>query len=103
MRTTIEISHRFDLGDIVYAIVDNKVVKGKITRISYSIETEIIDDTSNISVTYNMFDVNDKKSFWIKDNNKTIFKSKDDIIDFLKIQIDKITTDDYNQTFTANN
>ena len=109
MKKVIEFNPKYNLGDIIYGIHDNKVVKAKITSVNYHRKSTLVTDTFLNDVTYGATDVNETlESYYIRENtNNTVngvwFKSKDDAIDYLKTQIDKITTDDYNQTFTANN
>ena len=111
MRTTIEVSHKFNLGDIVYGIHRDKAVKAKITLIEYQLTESILTDTVCEKIKYFAMSLDEplnesyswNYSFAFTNDDKTWFKSKDDAIDYLKTQIDKITTDDYNQTFVANN
>ena len=102
MKKVIEFNPIYNVGDIVYGIFENKAVKAKITSISYSSQSNMIAD-NQIAISYEAVNTNNKiyGTYYIKeDNNNTLngvwFKSKDDAIDYLKIQIDKITTDEYN-------
>lgn len=105
MRTTIEVNPKFKLGDIVYGIYRDKAVKAKITLIEYQLTESILTDTICEKIKYfaTSLDKPSNESYSCRDYNfgftnddKTWFKSKDDAIDYLKTQIDKITTDEYN-------
>ena len=95
MKKVIEVNPKFSVGDIIYAVHDNKAVKGKIKDMRYIVEEDIINGQRILDWQYTVVDINSKNDFWVYDRYKSIFKSKDDIIDYLKTQIDKITTDDY--------
>lgn len=110
MRTTIEVSHKFNLGDVVYGICRDKAVKAKITLIEYQLTESILTDTVCEKIKYFAMSLDKPSnesyscrdySFSFTNDDKTWFKSKDDAIDYLKTQIDKITTDDYNINFNV--
>lgn len=102
MKKVIEFNHTYNVGDIVYGIFENKAVKAKITSINYNSQSNMVTD-NHIGISYEAANTNDKiyGTYYIReDANNTLngvwFKSKDDAIDYLKTQIDKITTDEYN-------
>ena len=102
MKKVIEFNPIYNVGDIVYGIFENKAVKAKIISISYSSQSNMIAD-NHIDISYEAVNTNNKiySTYYIReDANNTLngvwFKSKDDAIDYLKTQIDKITTDEYN-------
>ena len=101
MKKTVEVNPRFNVGDIVYAITSNKAVKSKITNICYTITDNIVRGIENIDITYDAIIIGDDLNFHFNNNCNTIFKSKDDVIDYLKTQIDRITTDDYTINYEA--
>ena len=104
MKKTIEFNPKYNLGDIVYGIFNNEAVKAKITEINYGKRTTLVNDDCFTNITYIAESLISSTTYIISKFEEGVwFKSKDDAIDYLKTQIDKITTDDYNQTFTANN
>ena len=101
MKKIIEVNPKFSVGDIVYAVTGNKAVKGKITNICYTITDNIVRGIENIVITYDAIIIGDGLIFHFNNNCNTIFKSKDDVIDYLKTQIDRVTTDDYTINYEA--
>lgn len=101
MKKTIEVNSKFNVGDVVYVMYNNHVVKGKVKKILYDIEDDIIRGLTTTDIRYSIIDLEDKIDMMFFDDSDIIFKSKDDIIDYLKTQIDKITTDDYNINFNV--
>ena len=96
MKKTIEVNPKFNVGDIVYVMYNNRIVKGKVKKILYDIEDDIIRGLTITDIRYSIIDLEDEIDMMIFKNYDNIFKSKDDAIDYLKTQIDKITTDEYN-------
>ena len=99
MKKTIEFNPKYNLGDIVYGIHDNKAVKAKITEINYGKRSTLVNDDCFTNITYIANSLISSTTYIINKfdkGNGVWFKSKDDIIDYLKTQIDKITTDEYN-------
>lgn len=106
MKKVIEFNPKYNLGDIVYGIFNSEAVKAKITEICYNKKSTLVNDDCFTNITYIANSLINSTTYIINEfdkGNGVWFKSKDDAIDYLKTQIDKITTDDYNQTFTANN
>ena len=101
MKKTIEVNPKFNVGDIVYAMYNNRIVKGKVKKILYDIEDDIIRGLTITDIRYSIIDLEDEIDMMFFKNYDNIFKSKDDAIDYLKTQIDKITTDDYNINFNS--
>ena len=101
MKKTIEVNPKFNVGDIVYVMYNNRIVKGKVKKILYDIEDDIIRGLTITDIRYSIIDLEDKIDMMFFKNYDNIFKSKDDAIDYLKTQIDKITTDDYNINFNS--
>ena len=99
MKKTIEVNPKFNVGDIVYVMYNNRIVKGKVKKILYDIEDDIIRGLTITDIRYSIIDLEDEIDMMFFKNYDNIFKSKDDAIDYLKTQIDKITTDDYNINF----
>ena len=98
MKKVIDYNPKYNLGDIVYGIFNNEVVKAKITEISYGKRSTLVNDDYFTSITYIADSLISTTTYIINKfdkGNGVWFKSKDDIIDYLKTQIDKITTDDY--------
>lgn len=99
MKKTIEFNPIYNLGDIVYGIFNNEVVKAKITEICYGKRSTLVNDNCFTNITYIANSLISSTTYIINEYDKwngVWFKSKDDAIDYLKIQIDKITTDEYN-------
>ena len=99
MKKVIEFNPKYNLGDIVYGIFNNEVVKAKITEISYGKRSTLVNDDYFTSITYIADSLISTTTYIINKfdkGNGVWFKSKDDIIDYLKTQIDKRTTDEYN-------
>ena len=96
MKKTIEVNPKFNVGDIVYVMYNNRIVKGKVKKILYDIEDDIIRGLTITDIRYSIIDLEDEIDMMFFKNYDNIFKSKDDAIDYLKTQIDKITTDEYN-------
>lgn len=104
MKKVIEFNPKYNLGDIVYGIFNNEVVKAKITEISYGKRSTLVNDDYFTSITYIADSLISSTTYIINKfdkGNGVWFKSKDDIIDYLKTQIDKITTDDYTINYEA--
>ena len=101
MKKTIEVNPKFNVGDIVYVMYNNRIVKGKVKKILYDIEDDIIRGLTITDIRYSIIDLEDEIDMMFFKNYDNIFKSKDDAIDYLKTQIDKITTDDYNINFNS--
>ena len=101
MKKTIEVNPKFSVGDIVYVMYNNRIVKGKVKKILYDIEDDIIRGLTITDIRYSIIDLEDEIDMMFFKNYDNIFKSKDDAIDYLKTQIDKITTDDYNINFNS--
>ena len=101
MKKTIEVNPKFNVGDIVYVMYNNRIVKGKVKKILYDIEDDIIRGLTITDIRYSIIDLEDEIDMMFFKNYDNIFKSKDDAIDYLKTQIDKITTDDYNINFNV--
>ena len=98
MKKVIEFNPKYNLGDIVYGIFNNEVVKAKITEISYGKRSTLVNDDYFTSITYIADSLISSTTYIINKfdkGNGVWFKSKDDVIDYLKTQIDKVTTDDY--------
>ena len=98
MKKVIEFNPKYNLGDIVYGIFNNEVVKAKITEISYGKRSTLVNDDYFTSITYIADSLISSTTYIINKfdkGNGVWFKSKDDIIDYLKTQIDRVTTDDY--------
>lgn len=96
MKKTIEVNPKFNVGDIVYVMYNNRIVKSKVKKILYDIEDNIIRGLTITDIRYSIIDLEDEVDMMFFKNYDNIFKSKDDAIDYLKTQIDKITTDEYN-------
>ena len=101
MKKTIEVNPKFNIGDIVYVMYNNRIIKGKVKKILYDIEDDIIRGLTITDIRYSIIDLEDEVDMMFFKNYDNIFKSKDDAIDYLKTQIDKITTDDYNINFNS--
>ena len=104
MKKVIEFNPKYNLGDIVYGIFNNEVVKAKITEISYGKRSTLVNNDYFTSITYIADSLISSTTYIINKfdkGNGVWFKSKDDVIDYLKTQIDKITTDDYNINYEA--
>ena len=104
MKKVIEFNPKYNLGDIVYGIFNNGVVKAKITEINYGKRSTLVNDDYFTSITYIADSLISSTTYIINKfdkGNGVWFKSKDDIIDYLKTQIDKITTDDYTINYEA--
>ena len=104
MKKVIEFNPKYNLGDIVYGIFNNEVVKAKITEISYGKRSTLVNDDYFTSITYIADSLISSTTYIINKfdkGNGVWFKSKDDIIDYLKTQIDRITTDDYTINYEA--
>ena len=101
MKKTIEVNPKFNVGDIVYVMYNNRIVKGKVKKILYDIEDDIVRGLTITDIRYSIIDLEDEIDMMFFKNYDNIFKSKDDAIDYLKTQIDKITTDDYNINFNS--
>ena len=101
MKKVIEVNPKFNVGDIVYVMYNNRIVKGKVKKILYDIEDDIIRGLTITDIRYSIIDLEDEIDMMFFKNYDNIFKSKDDAIDYLKTQIDKITTDDYNINFNS--
>ena len=98
MKKVIEFNPKYNLGDIVYGIFNNEVVKAKITEISYGKRSTLVNDDYFTSITYIADSLISSTTYIINEfdkGNGVWFKLKDDVIDYLKTQIDKVTTDDY--------
>ena len=98
MKKVIEFNPKYNLGDIVYGIFNNEVVKAKITEISYGKRSTLVNDDYFTSITYIADSLISSTTYIINKfdkGNGVWFKSKDDVIDYLKTQIDRVTTDDY--------
>ena len=104
MKKVIEFNPKYNLGDIVYGIFNNEVVKAKITEISYGKRSTLVNDDYFTSITYIADSLISSTTYIINEfdkGNGVWFKSKDDIIDYLKTQIDRVTTDDYTINYEA--
>ena len=101
MKKTIEVNPKFNVGDIVYVMYNNRIVKGKVKKILYDIEDDIIRGLTITDIRYSIIDLEDEIDMMFFKNYDNIFKSKDDVIDYLKTQIDKVTTDDYTINYEA--
>ena len=101
MKKTVEVNPRFNVGDIVYAVTGNKAVKSKITNVCYTVSDNIVRGIEEIDITYTALIISDGLDFHFNNNCDTVFKSKDDLIDYLKTQIDRVTTDDYTINYEA--
>ena len=101
MKKTIEVNPKFNVGDIVYVMYNNRIVKGKVKKILYDIEDDIIRGLTITDIRYSIIDLEDEIDMIFFKNYDNIFKSKDDVIDYLKTQIDRVTTDDYTINYEA--
>ena len=104
MKKVIEFNPKYNLGDIVYGIFNNEVVKAKITEISYGKRSTLVNDDYFTSITYIADSLISSTTYIINKfdkGNGVWFKSKDDVIDYLKTQIDRVTTDDYTINYEA--
>lgn len=96
MKKVIEFNPKYNLGDTVYGIFNNKVVKAKIISINYSKKSTLVSEDFANRISYEAAPLdNSFNTYYINvDNEHSMegvwFKSKDDIIDYLKTQIDKI-------------
>ena len=104
MKKVIEFNPKYNLGDIVYGIFNNEVVKANITEISYGKRSTLVNDDYFTSITYIADSLISSTTYIINKfdkGNGVWFKSKDDVIDYLKTQIDRVTTDDYTINYEA--
>ena len=109
MKKTVEFNTKFNLGDIVYGIFNNKSVKAKITAVYYHKKDTLVRENFTNEVDYEIeplnktFSIYDKgpTQWYINEDDKSWFKTKDELIDYLKTQIDRITTDDYTINYEA--
>lgn len=103
MKKTVEFNTRFNLGDIVYGIeAHGKSIKAKITAIVYNKKDTIIAENYINDVSYEATLLDGSSDvYYINKHYKHWFKSKDDLIDYLKTQIDRVTTDDYTINYEA--
>ena len=104
MKKVIEFNPKYNLGDIVYGIFNNEVVKAKITEISYGKRSTLVNDDYFTSITYIADSLISSTTYIINEfdkGNGVWFKLKDDVIDYLKTQIDRVTTDDYTINYEA--
>ena len=96
MKKVIEFNPKYNLGDIVYGIFNNKAVKAKIISINYNRRSTLVSEDFINRITYEVTPLdNSFDTYCINgDNDYSMdgvwFKSKDDIVDYLKTQIDKI-------------
>ncbi len=99
MKKVIEFNPIFNIGDIIYGIFNDEAVKAKITEINYGKRTTLVNDDCFTTITYIAESLISSTTYIINKFDKgsgVWFKTKDDAIDYLKTQIDKITTDEYN-------
>ena len=104
MKKTVEFNTRFNLGDIVYGIdINNKSTKAKITSIVYNKKDTIATENYINDVSYEavLLDGSLSTCYINEVHCKGWFKTKDELIDYLKTQIDRITTDDYTINYEA--
>ena len=67
----------------------------------YTVSDNIVRGIEEIDITYTALIISDGLDFHFNNNCNTVFKSKDDVIDYLKTQIDRVTTDDYTINYEA--
>ena len=67
----------------------------------YTVSDNIVRGIGEIDITYNALIIGDGLDIHFNNNCNTVFKSKDDVIDYLKTQIDRVTTDDYTINYEA--
>ena len=103
MKKTVEFNTRFNLGDIVYGIdINNKSTKAKITSIVYNKKDTVATENYINEVNYEATLLDGSTDVcYIYKHSKNWFKSKDELIDYLKTQIDRVTTDDYTINYEA--
>ena len=103
MKKTVEFNTRFNLGDIVYGIdINNKSTKAKITSIVYNQKDTVATENYINEVNYEATLLDGSIDIcYINKYSKNWFKSKDELIDYLKTQIDRVTTDDYTINYEA--
>lgn len=103
MKKTVEFDTRFNLGDIVYGIgVNSKSTKAKITSIVYNKKDTIATENYINDVSYEATLLDGSLSVcYINKQCKEWFKTKNELIDYLKTQIDRVTTNDYTINYEA--
>ena len=102
MKKTVEFNTRFNLGDIVYGMEHNMAVKARITIIDYSKRDTLVREDDINHASYEAMPFNNTLGvYYIRDDSKNWFKTKDELIDYLKTQIDRVTTDDYTINYEA--
>ena len=103
MKKTVEFNTRFNLGDIVYGIdINDKSTKAKITSIVYNKKDTVATENYINEVNYEATLLDGSTDVCqINKRSKNWFKSKDELIDYLKTQIDRVTTDDYTINYEA--
>ena len=102
MKKTVEFNSKFNLGDVVYGIEHNVTVKAKIICINYSKQDTLVKENTINCASYDATPLdNSLNKYYIRDDSKNWFKTKDELIDYLKTQIDRVTTDDYTIDYEA--
>ena len=102
MKKTVEFNTRFNLDDIVYGIFNNESVKAKITSVYYHKKDTLVKENTINCASYDATPLdNSLNKYYIRDDSKNWFKTKDELIDYLKTQIDRVTTDDYTINYEA--
>ena len=103
MKKTVEFNSKFNLGDVVYGIdINDKSTKAKITSIVYNKKDTVATENYINEVNYEATLLDGSTNVcYINKHSKNWFKSKDELIDYLKTQIDRVTTDDYTINYEA--
>lgn len=93
MKKTIEFNSRFNIGTIVYGVLDGKIVKGKIINIEYKLEENFLKEPKK-EINYGVCIFGDKRPFpkstidFYIDNNsiwfETITEVKNNLINQIK-------------------
>ena len=59
MKKTIEVNPKFNVGDIVYVMYNNRIVKGKVKKILYDIEDDIIRGVTMTDIRKSIIELED--------------------------------------------
>ena len=85
MKKTVEFNSKFNLGDVVYGIEHNVTVKAKIICINYSKQDTLVKENTINCASYDATPLdNSLNKYYIRDDSKNWFKTKDELIDYMK-------------------
>ena len=92
--------HEIDRARVIFKYGIDNVQGKKDTLVRENFTNEVDYEVEPLNKTFSIYD-KAPTQWYINEDDKSWFKTKDELIDYLKTQIDRITTDDYTINYEA--